>query len=222
METRQIEFLKIYEICENVTEARSKLKVSTNTIKKWRTDKEFDKEYRKIGGKKLRVGKRISEEEYKERIEKFFDILAKYPVMEALKKAQIGTHKFMELKRNDKEFAERYNRIKMGSSKFEQRLFSETKKCICCGKSKPLAEFVKQSVKYKTILKTCNVCREKAKQVAKKPESKTEASIKAKLKEIEREMQFFAKNLDTENYISARRQCDYYKHKLEGAKNYDD
>ena len=128
--------------------------------------------------KENRIGKRISEEEYKERIEKFFDILEKYPVTEALKKAQIGTHKFMELKRNNKEFAERYKRIKMGSSKFEKRLFSETKKCICCGKSKPLAEFVKQSVKYKTILKLAMYAGKKRNKSQRNPKARRKRALR--------------------------------------------
>ena len=197
METRKIEFLKIYKSCENVNEARDKFKVSTNTIKKWRTDEEFDKEYRKIGAEKLRVGKRISEEEYKERIENFFEYLKHTNVTDALKKAHLGTHKFMGLKRNDKDFIKRYREIKgdSRSSKFDARLFSEKQKCICCKKTKPLAEFVHKKGLQRYILKTCHTCKNKN---SEKKEGKAKSAIYEKLRKIEKDMQKFANSLDTE------------------------
>ena len=220
METRKIKFLEHYKNSSTLKEAIKEMHTSYEQIKKWKDeDSEFRCEYEKI--RQERNNSRVSQDDYKQRIDNFFAFLKHTNVTDALKKAHLGTHKFMELKRNDKDFIERYNRIKAGCSKFERRLLEEKQECICCGRTKPLADFVYKKGLQRYILKTCNDCKKRKNEDSDKKKGDTKGYLREKLREIENDMQKYANSLDFENYIATRREYDFYKRKLDGVKNYE-
>lgn len=227
MESRQIEFLEVYKNSNNAKEARAKYHISAELVSKWiKNDSEFSCEYKRIEHENRTKSKMksINEDEYKERIEVFFEKLKDMPVLNALSIARISTHKFMDLKRNNSEFRKRYEQAKrnvgFNNSTFSQRLEKEERTCPACGRTLPLSSFLVSFNTYNRRLnKRCAECVAKAKQTCKenkqKKHSKEYREIKLKLKQIESEMRNFSEKLEFDNFISSRREYDIYKRKLE-------
>lgn len=222
MTDRQRQFLDTYRQAKNLATALREMHISNETTTQWRkNDADFLKAYDAIA--RQRKGKDITQEEWNARIDNFFNLVKKMPVLDALKLAKIQTHKFVQLRRNDADFRRRYAQVKrsQGFNVIRDKSDQTAKRiCIDCGRELPLSSFSYYVGIQKRWTKRCHSCLEIYRRRDDEEDdeifdTKEIKKLRAKVDEFTSLMIERGKKGDFQGYQEARRQADYYRQKIE-------
>lgn len=226
LNARQKEFLKVYKTAPNLAEAKRLMHVSGELLAKWKAEKEYRMEHDRIAH--MKMCNRVTEKEWQDRIANFLEYVKMMTVPDALKRSKIGTQKFVELRRNDKDFMQMYDKVRraVGFNTIRQKRQTEndetnTRVCIDCGRELPLSVFFEYKDRTRVYYKRCVTClaehRRKNEEKLRVVETDEIRKLRAKVRLYETLMRDKANVGDTQGYIDARREYDYYKNRLEFA-----